>query len=92
MSKHTPGPWSVVDVHYPSMKEIKGPSFNITVVICATYLSFEDYLRRYADAHLISAAPELLDFAEEWLSRQGDDSNYMTEKARAAIAKARGEA
>jgi hypothetical protein len=44
-----------------------------------------------ANARLISAAPELLEFAVEWLSRQGDDDNYMTAKARAAIAKAKGE-
>jgi hypothetical protein len=32
---------------------------------------------------------ELLAFAHEWLERQGTDSNYMTEKARATIASAR---
>jgi hypothetical protein len=44
------------------------------------------------DAHLIAAAPELLEFATEWLDRQGTDENYMVMKARAAIAKATGEA
>lgn len=44
-----------------------------------------------ANARLISAAPELLEFAEEWIANQGDDDNYMTAKARAAIAKAKGE-
>ena len=34
---------------------------------------------------------DLLEFVTEWLSRQGNDKNYMTEKARAAIAKATGE-
>ena len=38
-----------------------------------------------------SAAPDLLAFATEWLNSQGGDSNYMTEKARAVIAKATGE-
>lgn len=33
---------------------------------------------------------ELLEFAQEWLERQGTDENYMTAKARAAIAKAEG--
>lgn len=36
-------------------------------------------------------ASELLDFAKEWLSRRGDDDNYMTAKCRAAIAKAEGD-
>ena len=35
-----------------------------------------------------AAAPVLLTFAQEWLERQGTDENYMTAKARAAIAKA----
>lgn len=34
---------------------------------------------------------ELLDFAREWLERQGGDENYMVLKARAAIAKSTGE-
>jgi hypothetical protein len=37
---------------------------------------------------LADAAPELLEFAKEWLAAQGDDNNHMTAKARAAIAKA----
>ena len=43
------------------------------------------------DARLIASAPDLLAFITEWLSRQGNDVNYMTEKARAVIAKATGE-
>jgi hypothetical protein len=43
-----------------------------------------------SDARLIAAAPELLEFAKEWLDRQGTDENYMVMKARAAIAKATG--
>jgi len=57
---------------------------------------FSDALR---DAELViqrervrDAAPELLEFATEWLDRQGTDENYMVMKARAAIAKATGEA
>jgi hypothetical protein len=44
-----------------------------------------------ANARLIAAAPELLAFAQEWLALQSTDENYMTAKARAAIAKATGE-
>jgi hypothetical protein len=40
----------------------------------------------------LRAAPELLEFAQEWLSRQGTDENYMVARARAAIARATGEA
>ena len=40
---------------------------------------------------LNSVNAELLEFAKEWLDRQGTDENYMVMKARAAIAKATGE-
>ena len=39
-----------------------------------------------------SERDELLEFAKEWLNRQGSDENYMTTKAREAIFKATGEA
>lgn len=42
------------------------------------------------EAKLISQRDELLEFVKEWLDRQGSDENYMTTKARAAIAKAIG--
>jgi hypothetical protein len=62
MSKqHTQGPWSVIDGHYPSFKEISGPSFKISVVMWATDLTEDDYRKRDADLHLISAAPDLLE-------------------------------
>ena len=47
--------------------------------------------RLAATARLITASPDLLEFVAEWLSSQGNDKNYMTEKARAAIAKATGD-
>ena len=47
--------------------------------------------RAVADAYLRAAAPDLLEFAREWLGRQVTDENYMTAKARAAIARATGE-
>jgi hypothetical protein len=60
-TQHTPGPWSVTDGHYPSFKEISGPSFKISVVMWATDLTEDDYRKRDADLHLIAAAPELLE-------------------------------
>jgi hypothetical protein len=60
-TQHTPGPWSVTDGHYPSFKQISGPSFKISVVMWATDLTEDDYRKRDADLHLIAAAPDLLD-------------------------------
>lgn len=34
---------------------------------------------------------ELEDFVRDWLSRQGTDDNYMTSKARAALATQKGQ-
>lgn len=100
--KHTPGPWAVVDGHYPSMKEISGPSFKINIVMSATDLDFNDYLKRSADAQLIAAAPELLGALEDMFNgwryiRETHGDLYgvgwdrAEGKARAAIAKATGE-
>ena len=94
MSKHTPGPWEVIDGFYPSVKEIKGPSFTITAVMWATDLTQKDYKNRHADLHLIAAAPDLLDALVMVL----DDPNALDGRPRtyeivcAAIAKAKGEA
>ena len=58
--KFTPRPWSVVDGHYSGFIEIKGLSFRLPIVVRATDLDLSDYMARCADAHLISAAPDLL--------------------------------
>lgn len=52
----TQGQWEVADGHYPSFKEIKGPSFNVSIVVSATDLDFKDYMARTADAEHIAAA------------------------------------
>lgn len=41
------------------------------------------------NARLIAAAPDLFDFVEYWLSRQGTDRNYMTDYARLVLGKAK---
>jgi len=94
-TKFTPGPWSVTDSHYPSFKEISGPSFGIKCVMWATDLTEDDYHKRSADLNLIAAAPELYDFVEEyleaWENGMAGDS-YLFHLAQAVRGKARGEA
>ncbi|WP_319061951.1 hypothetical protein [Pseudomonas aeruginosa] len=87
---HTPGPWVVVDGHYPSFIEIKGPSFGISVVTTALDLDFNDYMSRTADARLIAAAPDLLEALQACIQQitalcSADD---VPDQARTAIAKA----
>ncbi len=99
----TPGPWrGYLDQTSPPARPrycIEGSRRGKPWTIC-----FMDSDR--ADAHLITAAPELYEALEYWLEHQGDecadgfrstDEHYCWEmramrQARAALAKARGEA
>lgn len=90
--EHTPGPWFI---NRESEDVIEG-KLSIESVNAETQPSYfiaqvDECKSQEANARLIAAAPELLEFAEEWLCMQGSDENYMTAKARAAIAKATGE-
>jgi hypothetical protein len=90
MSKHTPGPWKM-GFNFTNEQAIIGKDG--VVVADASWLGgsgCELSIDNPADAKLIAAAPDLLEFAKEWLDRQGTDENYMVMKARAAIAKANG--
>lgn len=61
MSENKEVSWEVVDhPAYPSFKVLRGPSFTVSVVMAATDLTFDDYLRRDADLKLMAAAPDLL--------------------------------
>jgi hypothetical protein len=97
MNKHTPGPWSVVQGHYPSFKDVIGPSFKINAVMWATDLTDDDYYKRMADLNLIAAAPDLLEALKSFIDCWSDDMGFSNpypedvRKAKAAIAKATGE-
>lgn len=84
MSKHTPGPW-VADFHTEKVYSAD----NVVVYELGT---------NEADGYLISAAPDLLEaltfcFAQlEQEYMPSDESKSAMAKARAAIAKAKGEA
>ena len=73
----TKGEWAVVDGHYPSFKELTGPSFSVSVVMFATDLTDADTDKREADLQYIAFAnPEriLALIAEnERLQRIADD-------------------
>jgi len=103
--KHTPGPWSVeLNKRAWGWVEVKGPSFAVHGPTQATDLRLSDEVRRVADAHLIAAAPDLL----EELKRTRDDLmnikafctldatreaiSRMIQRIDAAIAKAEGRA
>jgi Ead/Ea22-like protein len=52
----TPGPWQVINGHYPGFREIEGPSFRVSIVMSATNLTFSDGTQRETDAAFIAAA------------------------------------
>jgi len=88
-AKHTPGPWVEFDGDICPANDIAN------VVIATLYQDTSD-----ADARLIAAAPDLLEALEDMLvqadfaaSVRGGEGHmkYAMAKARAAIAKAKGE-
>ena len=94
---YTPGPWNVVQSHYPAIKQIAGPSFSISAVMYATNLTEDDYKKREADLRLIAAAPELVEALAEAVKAYGaeggpwnvpSDPGGWLGMARAALEKA----
>ena len=89
MNKHTPGPWRVVDSWDDYMVE----SQNGEEIIWQDGPHQTPAIKE-ADAYLIAAAPDLLEalvaiVGDSSIQRVSDD---LHKKARAAIAKAKGEA
>ena len=92
MNKHTPGPWEI-DSEQPST--VKKFTHGNRLSIATVHGGYGEKTRRTANARLIAAAPEMLEALEDALNLidtitpfEGD----TVRKARAAIAKARGEA
>ena len=97
MNKYTPGPWllrtaptSAGLCHIVSAADWRGAFIYGDGIRKGVDDALPKAQELAANARLIAAAPDLLAFVTEWLNSQGGDSNYMTEKARAAIAKAIG--
>lgn len=88
MKSPTKGPW-IID-QTPDGLEIHSESEHAHIAT-VEYYGFPE--QEFADAHLVSAAPDLLDALNDALCALevcGKDFNYAMSKARAAIAKAKG--
>ena len=93
---HTPGPWRIVRID----GELVGSIFRGKTRICAGIIDdIKLHSEAEANAHLIAAAPEMLEVLE-WLAEEfdrrdlGDGAMFCDsdiEQVRAAIRKARGE-
>jgi len=93
-TKHTPGPWVVVTDE--SAAQVKGYPciYADGYTVVGTEGMFGDIETDFANAHLIAAAPDLLDALECLLSELDFTETYpfpSEKKCKAAIAKAKGE-
>ena len=94
MSKHTPGPWEIKPHFDPAYRHISGPKHKALAQVVWCVDEEERSPDCEANAHLIAAAPELLEALEMMLemSEMGGFGKAAAEDvARAAIAKAKGE-
>ena len=79
--------WKVVDGYYPGFLNIVGASYTVSIVASATDLTLEDYVNRTNDAHLMAAAPDLLEALEKALDALAHcraDIGYSSMQTRAA--------
>lgn len=102
--KHTPGPWEYCAIKTDQYSEHSGPygahedcikiGERVLRISCFTYPgSFVGAEEWGANAHIIAAAPELLEALREMLKAYDDEDYYndiVADKARAVIAKAEG--
>ena len=90
MSTYTPGPWSI-DGDLSTALDIIGCAGRIAMIDEQANLSDEELK---ANAHLIAAAPELLELARQIVlaadDNEGDIPNDIVAGARAAVHKATG--
>ena len=95
MSKQTLGPWEASEGYPSDIWHVDMPSRGYSVVVSRAEEDWDMAVDEVqANAHLIAAAPELLDALETLLlSTERDDMNFRVramEAAREAIAKAKG--
>lgn len=88
-AKFTPGPWSVIDSNHEVV--VRGPRFReIIAAMVHDNTAVGQTTEVRANARLISAAPELLEFAQSFIAWDTEGISPLAAQARAAIAKATG--
>ena len=97
--KWTKGPWAVErNKRTWGWVDVVGPSLGVGGPTQATDLTLADEVKRIAEAHLIAAAPDMAEALEKALNFITNTESEMGETlpcgdaARAALAKARGQA
>ena len=90
-TKHTPGPWHIIDHAFPGLNHRNRPIVDDAGdTLCAVRGDGVVNSIRDANARLIAAAPDLLAFARECARADSDCGESIREAARAAIARAEG--
>lgn len=93
MNQHTPGPWTIENHGSTYIISKPGDGY-ITRDVCRMDGSTMSAFAQKANAHLIAAAPDLLEALQEIISAADGDGWSQLDagfsKARAAIARARG--
>jgi hypothetical protein len=92
MSKHTPGPWQIKRHFDPGYKFISAQKHTALAQVVWCMEDEDRSPECEANAHLIAAAPELLEALEKVFTVMNDDMPVGLRKVcYEAIAKARGE-
>lgn len=94
MSKHTPGPWEIEEHYHFSYRWVSGPKHSQLAQVVWCMEGDDRSPECEANAHLIAAAPELLEALENLLKvheGEGGTQHHAGDMARAVIAKAKGE-
>lgn len=91
--KHTPGPWEITRSFDPGYKNISAPKHTALAQVVWCMEDEERSPMCEANAHLIAAAPELLEALEALVADESKEyiPTRLWDAARAAIAKAKGE-
>lgn len=87
-SKHTPGPWYLMDDGDVVTEYTNHNNLNVVVAFAPHEPEVAEGINWRANARLIAAAPELLEAAQMALAFYGEDDNELIDHLRAAIAKA----
>jgi hypothetical protein len=92
MTKHTPGPWEIKRHPDSGYKFISGPKHSGLAQVVWCMEEEERSPECEANAHLIAAAPELLEALQKVFQAMNDDMPVRLRKVcYEAIAKAKGE-
>ena len=93
MSKHTPGPWGIERHYDPGYKFISAKKHTALAQVVWCMEDEDRSPECEANAHLIAAAPELLEALEALVLDESKEyiPTRLWDAARAAIAKAKGQ-